>query len=140
MKGDEKIQRAFTALRIGLGTTAVLAGADKFTDLLVDWDKYLNPVVADRVDRKRFMHAVGIIEMAVGATILAKSPKIGGYVASAWLAAIALNLVTMGRYFDIAVRDLNMAAAAYVLAQLSEVRSERVPLVSPKLKEINKVA
>ena len=121
---DPKIERAFTALRIGLGTTALLAGADKFTDLLVDWDKYLNPAVARAVGAKRFMRAVGIIEMAVGTMILTKSQRVGGWVASAWLAAIAANLVSTGKYFDIAVRDLNMSVAALVMAALAEVREE----------------
>jgi hypothetical protein len=66
------------------------------------------------------MHLVGVIEMVVGAAILAGLTRLGGYVAAAWLTAIAINLVTTGHYFDIAVRDVAMAIAAFTLARLTE--------------------
>jgi hypothetical protein len=46
-------------------------------------------------------------------------PRIGAYVVMAWLIAIALTLLLGGHYFDVAVRDLAMAAGAYTLGQLS---------------------
>ncbi len=49
---------------------------------------------------------------------------IGGYIVMAWLIGIAINLLTTGKYFDIAVRDVELAAAAFVLAQLSTARGE----------------
>ena len=66
------------------------------------------------------MHIVGVIEMAVGAALLAGFTQIGGYVVAAWLVAIAINLVTTGRYFDVAVRDVAMAIAGFTLARLTE--------------------
>jgi hypothetical protein len=66
------------------------------------------------------MHVVGVIEMVVGTAILVGLTRLGGYVAAAWLTAIALNLVTTGHYFDIAVRDMAMAIAAFTLARLTE--------------------
>jgi hypothetical protein len=38
------------------------------------------------------------------------------------LVGIALNLVTMGAFFDVAVRDILLALAAFTLARLTEVR------------------
>jgi hypothetical protein len=67
-----------------------------------------------------FMHVIGIVEMAVGAVILAGYTQLGGYVAAIWLVGIAVNLVTTGRYFDVAVRDVAMAIAAFTLARLTE--------------------
>ena len=66
------------------------------------------------------MHVVGVIEMVVGAVILAGYTRLGGYVAAIWLVGIAVNLVTTGRFFDIAVRDVAMAIAAFTLARLTE--------------------
>jgi hypothetical protein len=71
-----------------------------------------------------FMHIVGVIEMIVGLAILTKWTRLGSYVAAAWLLAIALNLVSTGTFFDIAVRDVEMALAAFVLARMTEVRQE----------------
>lgn len=51
---------------------------------------------------------------------LAGYTRLGGYVASAWLLGIASNLVTTGRFFDIAVRDVAMSVAAFTLARLTE--------------------
>jgi uncharacterized membrane protein YphA (DoxX/SURF4 family) len=105
-------------LRTGIGATAFLAGLDKFTNLLTDWEKYLAPQVEERlpVSGKVFMRGVGVIEMLVGLGILTQKPKLASYTASAWLLGIAADLILNGDY-DIAVRDVNMALAAYALAR-----------------------
>ena len=43
---------------------------------------------------------------------------------SQWLVLVVINLVSTGTFFDIAVRDLEMALAAYVLARITEVRTD----------------
>ena len=110
------------ALRAGLGAAAFLAGLDKFFNLLADWPAYLSPLAAAvlPMSAASFMHVIGVIEMIVGAAILAGVTRLGGYVAAAWLLGIAVNLVTTGRYFDVAVRDVEMAIAAFTLARLTE--------------------
>jgi hypothetical protein len=70
------------------------------------------------------MHIVGVIEMVVGLAILTKWTRLGAYVASAWLLAIAINLVSTGAFLDVAVRDVEMAVAAFVLARMTEVRRD----------------
>lgn len=119
------IQRLTTpwwALRVGLGAAAFLAGLDKFFNLLADWPGYLSPLMADilPIGASSFMHIIGGVEMVVGAVILSGYTQLGGYVAAAWLVGIAVNLLTTGRYFDIAVRDVAMAIAAFTLARLTE--------------------
>ena len=116
--------RILATLRFTLGMTAFLAGADKFTNLLTDWEQYLAPLAARNIplSSRDFMRLVGVIEMAVGALILSGRTRIGGYIAGAWLLAIAGNLAATGEYFDVAVRDVNMAAAAFAMAGLSRVR------------------
>lgn len=122
------------ALRMALGGAAFLAGLDKYFNLLADWPGYLSPLASSVLpfDASTFMHLVGVVEIAVGLVILAGYTRLGGYVAAAWLLGIAVNLVTTGRYFDVAVRDVAMAIAAFTLARLTEagvgaVAGERVP-------------
>jgi uncharacterized membrane protein YphA (DoxX/SURF4 family) len=118
----DRLTTPWWALRVGLGGAAFLAGLDKFFNLLADWPAYLSPFAAHvlPMSASSFMHVIGVIEMVVGAAILAGVTRLGGYVAAAWLTVIALNLVTTGRYFDVAVRDLAMAIAAFTLARLTE--------------------
>jgi len=110
------------ALRVGLGGAAFLAGLDKFFNILADWTAYLSPLAVRLLpfSTATFMHLVGVIEMAVGLAILVGFTELGAYVAGAWLLAIAVNLVTTGHYFDVAVRDVLMAIAAFTLARLTE--------------------
>lgn len=122
MEWNRNLNASWWTLRVALGLTAFLAGADKFVNLLADWTAYLSPIVSGVVDAGLFMRAVGVIEMAAGALLLAGVTRLGGYIVSAWLVGIALNLLTTGHYFDVAVRDLVMASAAFSLAKLSEAR------------------
>ena len=121
---DSRLDRAWWALRIGLGVGPFLAGLDKYFNLLTDWTMYTSPLVLKLLpfSGRTFMHIVGVIEMIVGLAMLTKWTRLGSYVASAWLVAIAINLVSTGMFLDIAVRDLEMALAAFVLARMTEVR------------------
>ena len=114
-------EKILTTLRFTLGATTFIAGADKFTNLLTDWEQYLAPMAAENLpmSSRDFMRLAGVIEMAVGALILSGHTRLGGYISSAWLLAIAGNLLATGEYFDVAVRDVNMAAAAFAMAELS---------------------
>ena len=119
---DRGVESARQVLRVAFGVVPFLAGLDKFFNLLTDWQGYLSPAAAAilPVTPETFMHAVGVIEMAVGVAILTRWTLIGSLVAAAWLVAIALNLVASGRYLDVAVRDLVMATGAYALARLTQ--------------------
>jgi hypothetical protein len=110
------------ALRVGLGGAAFLAGLDKFFNLLTDWTAYLSPLAVRLlpISASTFMHVAGVVEMIVGIVILGGVTQVGGYIAAAWLLAVAVNLVTTGHYFDVAVRDVEMAIAAFTLARLTE--------------------
>ncbi len=121
---DTRMNSAWWALRIGLGLGPFLAGLDKFFDILTDWKMYLSPVFVRLlpVSDVTFMHVVGVVEMAVGLAILTRWTRAGSYVAMAWLAAIAINLVSTGVFFDLAVRDLEIAIGAYALGRLTESR------------------
>jgi hypothetical protein len=120
---DTRLHTPWLALRFGVGLTATLAGLDKFFNLLADWGSYVSPLAAQLLPFSTdvFMAIVGIVEIAVGAAILTSLTRIGAYVASAWLLLVAANLALAG-FFDVAVRDVVMALAAFTLARLEEVR------------------
>jgi len=119
------LEALYRPLWLTYGLVPLLAGLDKFLNLLTDWPKYLSPVMAGLlpVSAQTFMHAVGIIEIAVGLLVLTRWTRLGAWIAAAWLVLIAVNLGTMG-LFDIAVRDLAMAVGAYTLARLAELRQD----------------
>lgn len=121
---DQRLNSTWWTLRIALGLAPFLAGLDKFFNLLTNWTQYLNPLALRviPVSAGSFMRAVGVVEMIVGIAILTRWTRLAAYVAAVWLACIALNLVTMGAFFDVAVRDLLIAIAAFSLARLTEVR------------------
>ena len=118
----ERLTTPWWALRVGIGAAAFLAGLDKFFNLLADWPAYLSPVAARLLPLSpaSFMHVIGPVEMLVGTIILSGYTRLGGYVAAVWLGGIAVNLLTTGHYFDVAVRDVVMAIAAFTLARLAE--------------------
>jgi len=120
-------------LRIGYGLVPIVAGADKFTNLLVDWDKYLSPEVERRlpVDGRTFMRLVGLVEIAAGLLVL-RRPRVGGALVSGWLAAITGNLLSTGKYLDIAARDALLAVGAAALAMMPERAQVKDPLAMPE--------
>jgi len=132
---DPRLEQAWWALRIGLGIGPFLAGLDKYFNLLANWPGYISPLAFKILpfSAQTFMHIVGVIEMIVGLAILTKWTRLGSYVASLWLLAIAINLVSTGMFFDVAVRDIEIALAAFVLARLTEAR--RTVLSSDTLHE-----
>ena len=121
---DSRLDQAWWALRIGLGVGPFLAGLDKYFNLLANWPAYMSPLAIKILpfSAQTFMYIVGVIEMIVGLAILTKWTRLGSYVASVWLLAIAVNLVSTGMFFDVAVRDVEIALAAFVLARLTESR------------------
>jgi len=120
---DTGLNGTVSTLRIAIGLMATLAGLDKFFNLLTNWEAYVAPVAQQLLplSTTTFMAIVGVIEFAVGITILIIRPSLGAFVASAWLVLIAMNLA-LGGHFDIAVRDLVLAVSAYALARFEQVR------------------
>ena len=107
-------------MKLTYGIVPIVAGADKFTNLLTNWSEYLNPTLAGMLpfSGPTFMMIVGVIEIAAGILVLLK-PRQGALVVSAWLVLIALTLLASGRFLDVAVRDLVMAIGAFILSKLS---------------------
>ncbi len=116
---NDRVERVIAILRWTYGLMPIAAGADKFMNILTDWNKYLAPVVTDIIplSPSTFMSIVGVIEIVAGIIVLVK-PKIGSLIVALWLIGIAINLLLTGQYFDIAVRDTVMAIGAFSLYTL----------------------
>jgi len=124
--GDRNLSRIWTLLRFTYGFVPIVAGFDKFTNLLTNWENYLNPRVLAilPVSGHAFMSAVGVVEIVAGLLVLLR-PRQGSIVVMAWLIGIALSLITGGRYLDVAVRDLVMAIGAFTLGSLTPLVEAR---------------
>ena len=112
--------QAFWLLRVGFVVAPILFGLDKFFDWLVDWERYLAPEINDLVpgNAHQAMLAIGVVEIVAG-LVVAIQPRFGGYLVAAWLAGIIVNLLLIGDYYDIALRDFGLLLAALTLARLA---------------------
>lgn len=117
---SSKVDRVRTILYWTYGLVPIVAGADKFSNILTDWSQYLAPIVTDIIPLapQTFMSIIGVIEIIAGIIVLMK-PRIGSLIVGCWLVGIAINLLLTGQYFDVAVRDIVMAIGAFSLYTLS---------------------
>ncbi|MCK0157249.1 DoxX family membrane protein [Cellulophaga sp. F20128] len=118
---NSNVQLVKTLLKFTFGLVPIVAGLDKFTNILTDWSQYISEGFASMLpfEPTTFMMIVGVIEIIAGVLVLTKT-KLGAYVVSGWLVAIALTLIFSWTYVDVAVRDIVMAIGAFSLAKLSE--------------------
>ena len=119
---DQSLTQTFNLLKFTFGIVPIVAGADKFTNLLTNWEQYVNPSIANLLpfSASVFMMIVGVIEIVAGIIVLKKT-EIGGYIVAAWLTVIALTLLLGFNYVDVAVRDLVMAISAFAMARISKI-------------------
>lgn len=119
---NSNVKLVQNTLKYTFGLVPIVAGLDKFTNILTDWSQYISDSFAGMIpfEPSTFMMIVGVIEIVAGILVLTKT-KIGAYVVSAWLAVIALTLIFSGIFLDVAVRDLLMSIGAFCLAKLSEI-------------------
>lgn len=119
---------AYWALRIAFGLVPLIAGLDKFVNYLADWTQYLNRSILNVIPLTpvNFMHVVGAVEIVVGLAVLFGATRTFGYITMLWLWAIAINLISTGQFFDIALRDFGLSLGAFSLAQLSQARASVV--------------
>jgi hypothetical protein len=123
--GISEVSRVTNLLKYIFAVVPIVAGLDKFTNVLTDWTSYLSPQAVDMLpfSASTFMLIVGVIEIAAGFIVLLK-PHVGGYIVAAWLTLIATSLLIFWHHPDVAVRDLVMAAAAYSLSRLTQSREQ----------------
>src|SRR5438128_1770212 len=114
--------QGYLLLRIGFAVAPVLFGADKFANVLVNWEKYLAPWIRDLspLSATHTMYVVGVVEILAGVAVAIK-PRYGAYLVAAWLGGIIVNLLTYSGYYDIALRDFGLLLGALTLARLASV-------------------
>ncbi|HET6892858.1 MAG TPA: hypothetical protein VFH31_17265 [Pyrinomonadaceae bacterium] len=112
--------QAYQILRLGFTVAPIVAGLDKFFNLLVNWEQYLPAFVNKLVGGygHELMLIVGVIEIVAGLGVFFK-PKVFAYVVSAWLILIVVNLLMIPGYYDVALRDFGLSLGALALARLS---------------------
>jgi hypothetical protein len=113
-------ERAFLLLRTVFTVAPIAFGLDKFAELLTDWEQYLAPWINDLVPgtAHQAMLAVGVVEVVAG-VVVAVAPRWGALLVAAWLGGIIVNLVTMGEFYDVALRDFGLLVGALALASLA---------------------
>lgn len=119
---QSEVSRLQSILKLTYGLVPIVAGADKFTNILTGWSQYLSSDFANILPFSvaTFMMIVGVIEIVAGILVLWKT-EIGAYVVAAWLVCIALTLIISFNYLDVAVRDIVMAIGAFTLGRLTRV-------------------
>ena len=114
-------RQAFLMLRIAFTVAPILFGLDKFANVLTDdWTRYLAAWFNDIIPGTAAdaMHIVGVVEIVAG-LVVAVSPRFGGLLVAGWLGGIIVNLLIVGGYGDIALRDFGLMLGALTLARLA---------------------
>lgn len=113
--------QAYRTLYLGYIFLPIIAGIDKFFEVLVNWTRYLSPIVPQflAIDGATIMLGVGVVEIAAG-ILTAFRPRLGGYFIAGWFGVIIINLLLIPGFYDIALRDFGLALGAWSLAKLSE--------------------
>jgi len=121
-KLSQSIAPTFNLLKLTFGIVPIVAGLDKFTNLLTHWDAYISPTMADLLPLSpgAFMMVVGIVEIAAGVIVLLR-PAIGGLIVAGWLTVVAISLIVGMNHLDVAVRDLVMAVGAFSFARIAKL-------------------
>lgn len=119
---SKRVTNVWWLLKLTYGLVPIVAGLDKFFNILVSWPMYLNPLLPQTlgVSAQYCCYGIGVIEILAGLLVFSKWTRYGAYLVSLWLVLIAVNLVSLKAYYDVAVRDVVMAMGAYALAKLTE--------------------
>jgi hypothetical protein len=113
--------QAFMLLRVAFTVAPILFGLDKFAEVLTDdWTRYLSSDFNSLLPGSAAdaMHIVGVVEIVAGLVVLV-SPRFGGLLVAAWLGGIIVNLLLVGGYGDIALRDFGLLIGAVALSRLA---------------------
>ncbi|NUT69993.1 hypothetical protein [Pseudarthrobacter sp. C4D7] len=113
-------RQAFLLLRTVFTVAPILFGLDKFTNILTHWTMYLAPQATAIVPlpAQTFMYIVGVVEIIAGVAVAVR-PKYGSLIVAAWLAGIIINLLLLGSFYDVALRDFGLLVGALALNRLS---------------------
>src|SRR5829696_5729722 len=124
---SDPVAQAFLLLRVAFTAAPILFGLDKFANVLTDdWTRYLSSEFNSLIpgSAATAMDIVGLVEIAAGVLVFV-APRLGGYVVAAWLGGIILNLLLVGGYGDIALRDFGLLLGALTLTRLASAHARR---------------
>ena len=116
-----QVVQSYWVMRVLYTIAPIIFGADKFFNVLTDWKQYLAPVFpqALRVSPDVFMRGVGVIEIAAG-ILVAIWPRYFGYLVTLWLWLIIVDLLVLGKFYDVALRDFGLSIGAFSLARIAQ--------------------
>jgi len=119
-----KLDAIYMVLKYAYGLAAIVIGLDKFFGYIVDWKMYVGQFVIQiaPIGVTHLLYAIGTIEIVVGLLILSKFTRLGAYLVMTWFLVVVVNLLIMGQFMDIVLRDLLLAVGAWALAQLAEIK------------------
>jgi hypothetical protein len=120
---EDPVAQATAMLRVAFTVAPILFGLDKFLGFMIDdWTKYLASEFDSLIPgtAQDAMHIVGVVEILAGLTV-AVVPRFGGLLVAAWLGGIIVDLLLVGGYADIALRDFGLLAGALTLARLASI-------------------
>ncbi len=121
---SDPVAQATLLLRIAFTVAPILFGLDKFANVLTDdWTRYLAPAFNDIIPGSAAdaMYIVGVVEILAG-LVVAFAPRYGALLVAGWLGGIIVNLLIVGGYGDIALRDFGLLLGALTLARLASVK------------------
>jgi uncharacterized membrane protein len=129
---SDPVYQAFWLLRAGFTVAPIAFGLDKFFHVLVNWDRYLAPVIMRQLpwSGHHTMYVVGAIEIVAGLAVFVR-PHLGGFLVAAWLAGIIVNLLLVPGFYDIALRDFGLLLAALALTRLARVAAAAPAVITP---------
>ena len=115
------VLQSFWIMRVIYAIAPIIAGADKFFDILTDWKQYLAPVFPQvlRVSPDLFMRGVGVIEIVAG-ILVAIWPRFFAYLVMVWLWGIVVDLLVLGKFYDVALRDFGLSIGALSLGRIAQ--------------------
>ena len=119
--------QAFMLLRVVFTVAPILFGLDKFAEVLnSDWTIYLASEFNDLIpgSAEDAMYLVGAVEIAAG-VVVAIAPRFGGLLVAGWLGGIIVNLLLVGGFGDIALRDFGLLSSAVALSLLAAAYDRR---------------
>lgn len=116
----EPDRQAYVLLHTVFTVAPILFGLDKFTNILADWTVYLAPVATSVVPlpAHAIMYMVGMVEIIAG-VVVAVRPRIGSVIVALWLLGIIINLLILGSFYDVALRDFGLLVGALALNRLA---------------------
>jgi hypothetical protein len=117
----EKVKASQRLLKYAISAVLLLIGLDQVfrTDLIQNWDVYVNPLAASIVPAGVIILVLGLAEILVAILMATRWTVLAAYISAVVLVVTAINLLMLG-YVDVAARDVLLIGGVLVLAWLTQ--------------------